>query len=80
MLARKRSQVGRDLEDERDTSIKALEAAMDDGIGDELLSLIFTTCHRSCLPTCAALTLRLSRGLTTDEIARAFLSNGATIA
>jgi predicted RNA polymerase sigma factor len=40
---------------------------MDDGIGDELLSLIFTT-------------LRLSRGLTTDEIARAFLSNGATIA
>jgi predicted RNA polymerase sigma factor len=44
MLARKHDEIGRGLEDERDTSIEALEAAMDD-IGDELLSLIFTTCH-----------------------------------
>ena len=54
---------------------------MDDDVGDELLSLIFTACH-PVLSTEArvALTLRLIGGLTTDEIARAFLTSEATIA
>jgi len=58
-----------------------LEAALDDDIGDELLSLIFTACHPA-LSTEAqvALTLRLLGGLTTDEIARAFLVPEATVA
>ena len=58
-----------------------LEAAMDDRIGDDLLSLIFTTCH-PVLSTDArvALTLRMLGGLTTDEIARAFLVPEKTLA
>jgi len=81
MLARKHAEIGRDLEDERDTSVADIEAAMDDDVGDELLSLIFTACHPVLSPEArAALTLRLIGGLTTDEIARAFLSNEATIA
>jgi RNA polymerase sigma factor (sigma-70 family) len=81
MLARKHAEIGRDLEDERDTSVEDIEAAMDDDVGDELLGLIFTACH-PVLSTDArvALTLRLIGGLTKDEIARAFLSNEATIA
>src|SRR5688572_17886332 len=76
MLARKHAELGRELEDERDTSLEDIEAAMDDDVGDELLGLIFTACHPS-LSTGArtALTLRLVGGLTTDEIARAFLSS-----
>jgi predicted RNA polymerase sigma factor len=81
MLARKHAEIGRDLEDERDTSLEDVEAAMDDDLGDELLSLIFTACHPVLFREArAALTLRLIGGLTTDEIARAFLSNEATIA
>lgn len=81
MLARKHAEIGRDLEDECGTGIEALEAAMDDDIGDELLGLIFTACHPVLSPEArAALTLRLIGGLTTDEIARAFLSSEATIA
>src|SRR5438067_8488228 len=45
MLARKHAEIGRDLEDERDSSVEDIEAAMDDDVGDELLSLIFTACH-----------------------------------
>ena len=81
MLARKHAEIGRDLEDERDTGIEDIEAAMDDDVGDERLSLIFTACHPVLSTEArAALTLRLIGGLTTDEIARAFLSNEATIA
>jgi predicted RNA polymerase sigma factor len=81
MLARTHAEIGRDQESERDTSLEDLEAAMDDDVGDELLSLIFTACH-PVLSTEArvALTLRLIGGLTTDEIARAFLSNEAATA
>lgn len=81
MAERKHAEIGRDLEDERGSSVEDIEAAMDDDIGDELLSLIFTACH-PLLPAeaRAALTLRLIGGLTTEEIARAFLSNEATIA
>jgi len=81
MVKRKHAEIGRDLEDERDSSVEEIEAAMDDDVGDELLGLIFTACH-PLLPreARAALTLRLIGGLTTEEIARAFLSNEATIA
>ncbi|RDI60147.1 RNA polymerase sigma factor [Microvirga subterranea] len=81
MLARKHAEIGRDLEDARDTSVEAIEAALDDDLGDELLGLIFTACHPVLSAEArAALTLRLIGGLTTDEIARAFLSSEATIA
>ena len=54
---------------------------MDDDLGDELLGLIFTACHPILSPDArAALTLRVVGGLSTDEIARAFLSSEATIA
>lgn len=81
MLARKHEEIGRDLEDERDSGVEDIEAALDDDLGDELLSLIFTACHPILPPEArAALTLRLIGGLTTDEIARAFLASKATIA
>ena len=81
MLARKHEEIGRDLEGERDTGVEDLEAAMDDDVGDELLSLIFIACHPVLSAEArAALTLRLIGGLSTDEIARAFLSSEATIA
>lgn len=80
MQARKHAEIGRELE-EAGEGVDAIEASMDDDIGDELLSLIFTACHPVLSPEArAALTLRLIGGLTTDEIARAFLSNEATIA
>jgi RNA polymerase sigma factor (sigma-70 family) len=81
MLARKHAEIGRDLEDARDGSVEAVEAAVDDDVGDELLGLIFTACH-PVLPAeaRAALTLRLIGGLTTEEIARAFLASEATVA
>jgi RNA polymerase sigma factor (sigma-70 family) len=80
MLDRKHAEIGRDLDDARDDSMEAVEAAMDDDLGDELLGLIFTACHPILTREArAALTLRLIAGLTMDEIARAFLSNEATI-
>ena len=80
ILARKHVEIGRDLVDGRDTGFEDIEAAMDD-VGDELLSLIFIACHPILSTDArAALTLRLIGGLTTDEIARAFLSSEATIA
>ncbi len=81
MQAKKHDEIGRDLEGERDTSVEDIEAALDDDLGDELLGLIFTACHPVLSPEArAALTLRLIGGLTADEIARAFLSNEATVA
>ncbi|HTI06500.1 MAG TPA: RNA polymerase sigma factor [Gemmatimonadales bacterium] len=80
MQAGKHEQIGRALDDERESPEAALAAAMDDHVGDDLLRLIFTTCH-PVLPTEArvALTLRLLGGLETDEIARAFLVSKTTI-
>lgn len=81
MQERKHAEIGRDLEDERDTSAEEIEAALDDDLGDELLGLIFAACHPVLAPEAsAALTLRLIGGLTTDEIARAFLTAEPTIA
>jgi RNA polymerase sigma factor (sigma-70 family) len=80
-LARKHEEISRDLEHEADSEFEDVESAVDDDVGDELLSLIFTACH-PVLSTegRVALTLRLVGGLTTDEIARAFLMSEATIA
>jgi RNA polymerase sigma factor (sigma-70 family) len=80
MLERKHRMLARDREDE-ENAMPDLDAALDDDIGDELLRLIFTACH-PLLPREArtALALRMICGLTTEEIARAFLLPDATIA
>ena len=81
MLARKHAEIGRDLDGLHDPGALSVEAAMDDDIGDDLLSLIFTACHPVLSREArAALTLRLIGGLTTDEIARAFLATETAIA
>src|SRR6266446_4209019 len=79
LLERKHQELGRELEQE--LSAPDFEAALDDDIGDDLLRLIFTSCH-PLLSTEArvALTLRLLGGLTTEEIARAYLAPESTIA
>jgi RNA polymerase sigma factor (sigma-70 family) len=83
--ARKREELGRDLDAQEahlvPDFVDALDAARQDDIGDDLLRLVFTACH-PVLSTDArvALTLRLLGGLTTDEIARAFLVPEPTIA
>jgi RNA polymerase sigma factor (sigma-70 family) len=80
-LGRKHEEIGRTLASESDSASEDLDAALDDEVGDDLLRLIFTACH-PVLSTEArlALTLRLLGGLTTDEIARAFLASESTIA
>jgi RNA polymerase sigma factor (sigma-70 family) len=80
LLERKHEELGYELGAGQGTT-PDLEAAIDDDIGDDLLRLVFTACH-PVLPTEArvALTLRLLGGLTTDEIARAFLVAEPTIA
>jgi RNA polymerase sigma factor (sigma-70 family) len=81
LVSRKHEELGRDLEGQRETAVADLERAIDDDIGDDLLRLIFTACH-PVLATEArlALTLRLLGGLTTEEIARAFLVPEPTVA
>jgi RNA polymerase sigma factor (sigma-70 family) len=81
MRTRKHEEIARELDATVDDAAEAMEAAMDDDLGDELLGLIFTACHPMLSREArAALTLRVVGGLTTDEIARAFLSSEATIA
>lgn len=81
MASRKHEMIGHELDASRDERIGELETALDDNVGDDLLRLVFMTCHpvlsRDARVT---LTLRLLGGLTADEIARAFLSQEATIA
>src|SRR5712671_636980 len=81
MLDRKHEQLGHELDAGRDAGPAELDAAIDDPIGDDLLRLMFIACH-PVLSTEArvALTLRLLGGLTTDEIARAFLVPEPTVA
>ena len=78
---RKEQELARELEIRQDADQPDLDAALDDEVGDDLLRLVFTTCH-PVLSTEArvALTLRLLGGLTTKEIARAFLVPEATVA
>src|SRR5260370_11312580 len=81
MRERKHEEIARELDGAFDGAAEAIEAAMDDDLGDELLGLIFTACHPMLSPDArAALTLKVVGGLTTDEIARAFLSSEAAIA
>ena len=80
-LERKHEELGHELEARQEMAVSDLEAALDDDVGDDLLRLVFTACH-PVLSTEArvALTLRLLCGLTTDEIARAFLVSEPTVA
>ena len=80
MLERKHQELGYELETQQET-VPDLDAALDDDVGDDMLRLMFTACH-PVLSTEArvALTLRLLGGLTTGEIARAFLVSEPTIA
>jgi RNA polymerase sigma factor (sigma-70 family) len=81
LLQRKQEQLGYEIEAQLERAIPDLDAELDDDIGDERLRLVFTCCH-PVLATEArvALTLRLLGGLTTPEIARAFLTSEATVA
>ncbi|MBV9883667.1 MAG: sigma-70 family RNA polymerase sigma factor, partial [Sphingomonadaceae bacterium] len=81
MRTRKHEEIARELDEASGGAVEAIEAAMDDDLGDELLGLIFAACHPMLSPEArAALTLRVVGGRTTDEIARAFLPSEATIA
>jgi RNA polymerase sigma factor (sigma-70 family) len=79
MLARKHEMVARDIEQEQQ-AMPDLDSRLDDDIDDEMLRLIFTACHPLLSREArAALALRMICGLTTEEIARAFLLPDATI-
>ncbi|RNF84470.1 RNA polymerase sigma factor [Montanilutibacter psychrotolerans] len=85
LIQSKHEQLGHELEQQqawRDADLEAaLDASLDDGIGDDLLRLMFVACHPVLSEEARiALTLRLLGGLSTDEIARAFLVPEATIA
>lgn len=81
MRARKHAEIARAQDEADDSAAERIEAAMDDDVGDELLSLIFAACHPILSADArAALTLRLIGGLGTDEIARAFLTSEPTVA
>src|SRR5215813_8537565 len=73
MLERKHQELGRDLEIEQALNMPDLDRLLDDEVGDDLLRLMFTSCHPALsMDARVALTLRLLGGLTTEEIARAF--------
>src|SRR5690348_418916 len=81
LLERKHVELMHELESEQEHAVSQVEAALDDPIGDDLLRLIFTACHPVLsVEARVALTLRLLGGLTTEEIARAFLVPEPTIA
>jgi len=77
----KHAEIARELDEQQAARADDMLAALDDDIGDDLLRLMFTACHPVLSPEArVALTLRLLGGLTTDEIARAFLVPEPTIA
>ncbi len=81
MVERKHEEFGHEIELQADFAAPDFDAALDDDVGDDLLRLIFTACHPLLSPEGrVALTLRLLGGLTTDEIARAFLVPEPTVA
>jgi RNA polymerase sigma factor (sigma-70 family) len=81
MAARKLGELGADMQSEQDHGGEDPDARLDDDIGDDLLRLIFTSCHPILsMEARVALTLRLIGGLTTDEIARAYLVPEPTVA
>jgi RNA polymerase sigma-70 factor, ECF subfamily len=80
-LERKQEELARELELERERGGPDIDAALDDYVGDDLLRLMFLTCHPVLSKEArTALTLRLLGSLTTDEIARAFLVGEPTVA
>jgi RNA polymerase sigma factor (sigma-70 family) len=81
LLDRKHEELGHELESEGARDAEKMDEVLDDDIGDDLLRLIFTSCHPILSAEArVALTLRLLGGLTTDEIARAFLVPEPTVA
>ena len=81
LLQRKHEELGRELEVQQETAALDFDDALDDDIGDDLLRLIFTSCHPIFATEArVALTLRLLGGLTTEGIARAFLVPEPTVA
>jgi RNA polymerase sigma factor (sigma-70 family) len=81
MMAQHEASLAHDIETGRADKQAAIEAALDDEIGDERLSLIFTACHPLLSrDQRTALTLKVIGGLTTEEIARAFLTLETTVA
>ena len=81
MAEQKHEQLGRETDENQPDHLEGLVESMDDEIGDDLLRLLFIACHPVLsLEARAALTLRLLGGLTTTEIARAFLVPEPTIA
>jgi RNA polymerase sigma factor (sigma-70 family) len=80
-LDRKHEELGRELQSQQEATVPDFTAALDDEIGDDLLRLVFVSCHPVLSTEArAALTLRLLGGLTTEEIARAFLVPEPTVA
>ena len=81
LLERKHAEFGRDLEAQQESAVANFETAHEDHIGDDLLRLVFVSCHPVLSREArVALTLRLLGGLTTQEIARAFLVPEQTVA
>jgi RNA polymerase sigma-70 factor, ECF subfamily len=81
IVERKQDDIGHEIKAQRDETAIDLDAAIDDDVGDDLLRLVFISCHPVLSSEArVALTLRLLGGLTTDEIARAFLVTEPTIA
>jgi RNA polymerase sigma factor (sigma-70 family) len=81
MLERKHVEVGHELEARQEAAAPDLDARLDDEVGDDLLRLVFISCHPVLSREArVALTLRLLGGLSTDEIARAFLAPETTVA
>src|SRR5258708_1455052 len=81
MLERKHNELGKELDEQMERTWKEFGEEMDDEFGDDMLRLVFISCHPVLAPEGRlALTLRLLGGLTTQEIARAFLVPEPTIA
>jgi RNA polymerase sigma-70 factor, ECF subfamily len=81
VLERKQEELARELEVAGEAAGEDLAAAIDEDVGDDLLRLIFTTCHPVLSSEArVALTLRMLGGLTTEEIARAFVVPESTVA
>ncbi len=80
-FGQREGEVAREIEDRREIAQAELDRSLDDAVGDDLLGLIFMTCHPVLSAEArVALTLRLLGGLTTPEIARAFLVPEPTLA
>lgn len=81
MSERRLAELGLATDEQREDAAQAIETSLDDPVGDEVLGLMFATCHPVLSPEArCALTLRLLGGLTTEEVARAYLSSETTVA